>query len=41
VDNLANRNYAGSVIVNETSARYFEPAPRRNMSVGLRAALQF
>jgi hypothetical protein len=29
------------VIVNETSFRYFEPAPRRNMSVGLQAALTF
>ncbi|HUQ77104.1 MAG TPA: TonB-dependent receptor [Burkholderiales bacterium] len=41
LDNAANRNYVGSVIVNETNARYFEPAPRRNMSVGLRASVQF
>ena len=41
LDNLTNRNYVGSVIVNETSFRYFEPAPRRNMSVGLQAALTF
>ena len=41
VDNLTNRDYVGSVIVNETNFRYFEPAPRRNMSVGLQAALQF
>jgi iron complex outermembrane recepter protein len=41
LDNLTNRNYIGSVIVNETNFRYFEPAPRRNMSVGLRASLQF
>ena len=41
VDNLSNRNYVGSVIVNETNFRYFEPAPRRSMSVGLQAALQF
>jgi len=41
VDNLGDRNYSGSVIVNETSFRYFEPSPRRNMSVGLQAALTF
>ena len=41
LDNLTDRNYVGSVIVNETNFRYFEPAPRRNMSVGLRASLQF
>jgi iron complex outermembrane receptor protein len=41
VDNLADRNYVGSVIVNETSSRYFEPAPRRSMSVGLQATLTF
>src|SRR4051812_23233859 len=41
LDNLTDRNYVGSVIVNETNFRYFEPAPRRNMSVGLQAALTF
>ena len=41
MDNLTDRNYVGSVIVNETNFRYFEPAPRRNMSVGLQAALKF
>jgi iron complex outermembrane receptor protein len=41
VDNLGDRNYVGSVIVNETSFRYFEPAPRRNFSVGLQAVHQF
>ena len=29
VDNLANQEYVGSVIVNEANARYFEPAPGR------------
>jgi len=33
--------YVGSVIVNETNFRYFEPAPRRNMSAGIQASLQF
>ena len=41
VDNLTNRNYVGSVIINETNARYYEPAPRRNMTVGVQASLQF
>jgi iron complex outermembrane receptor protein len=41
VDNLGDKNYVGSVIVNETNLRYFEPSPRRNMSVGLQAAVQF
>jgi iron complex outermembrane receptor protein len=29
LDNLANRAYVGSVIVNEANSRYFEPAPGR------------
>jgi len=29
------------VIVNEANFRYFEPAPRRNMSGGIQASLQF
>ena len=29
LDNLANRAYVGSVIVNETNMRFFEPAPGR------------
>ena len=41
VDNLTDRNYAGSVIVNETNGRYYEPSPRRNISVGVQASLQF
>ncbi|MEA3191851.1 MAG: iron complex outerrane recepter protein [Betaproteobacteria bacterium] len=41
VDNVGNRNYVGSVIVNETNRRYYEPSPRRNMTVGVQAALQF
>jgi iron complex outermembrane receptor protein len=41
VDNVGDRNYAGSVIVNETNARYYEPSPRRTMSLGVQAALQF
>ncbi|MBU8977493.1 TonB-dependent receptor [Lysobacter sp. MMG2] len=35
VDNLFDRDYAGSVIVNEGNARYFEPAPGRGFTLGL------
>ncbi|MGH7337255.1 MAG: TonB-dependent receptor domain-containing protein, partial [Myxococcota bacterium] len=41
VDNLADRNYAGSVIVNEGMSRFYEPAPGRNYLVGAQASLQF
>jgi iron complex outermembrane receptor protein len=41
IDNLGDRNYAGSVIVNETNRRYYEPAPRRNVTVGVQASLSF
>ena len=40
LDNLANRAYVGSVIVNETNARYFEPAPGRTAYVMFTAALR-
>lgn len=41
VDNLFDRNYVGSVIVNESNNRYYEPAPGRNYGVGLSVAYQF
>lgn len=41
VDNLLNRRYAGSVIVNEGNARYFEPAPGRTWLLGASAVLDF
>lgn len=41
VDNLTNRNYSGSVIVNEGTSRFFEPAPGRNWLAGLGAAYTF
>jgi iron complex outermembrane receptor protein len=41
VDNLFSRRYAGSVIVNEGNARYFEPAPTRNWTVGVAATAGF
>ena len=35
VDNLGDRTYAGSVIVNEANRRYYEPAPGRGVTVGV------
>ena len=41
IDNLFDRRYIGSVIVNEGNARYFEPALGRNWTVGAGAAYRF
>lgn len=41
VDNLFDREYIGSVIVNEGNGRYFEPAAGRNWSAGLMASYAF
>lgn len=41
IDNLFDRNYIGSVIVNESNGRYYEPAPDRNYSVGLTVSYAF
>jgi iron complex outermembrane receptor protein len=38
IDNLANRRYVGSVIVNETNSRFFEPEPGRAAYVMFSAA---
>jgi iron complex outermembrane receptor protein len=40
LDNLANRAYVGSVIVNETNSRFFEPAPGRTAYFMFNAALR-
>jgi iron complex outermembrane recepter protein len=40
LDNLTNRAYVGSVIVNETNSRYFEPAPGRTAYLMFNAALR-
>jgi iron complex outermembrane receptor protein len=37
VDNIFDKNYAGSVIVNDGNGRFFEPAPGRRLFVGLRS----
>jgi len=36
VDNLADRRYIGSVIVNDGNGRYFEPGPARTWLLGAR-----
>lgn len=41
VDNLFDRTYVGSVIVNESKGRYFEPAPGRNFGIGMNLAWRF
>jgi iron complex outermembrane receptor protein len=38
IDNLADRSYVGSVIVNESNTRYFEPAPGRTAAIMFNAA---
>jgi iron complex outermembrane recepter protein len=40
LDNLANRDYVGSVIVNESNSRFFEPAPGRTAYIMFNAALR-
>lgn len=41
VDNLFDKEYIGSVIVNESNGRYYEPALGRNYGVGINLAWQF
>jgi len=41
IDNLFDREYVGSVIVNESNGRYYEPAPGRNYGIGLTLAWRF
>ena len=33
-DNVFNRRYVGSVVINDAGGRYFEPAPGRNVCIG-------
>ena len=39
VDNLADKRYVGSVIVNQSSGQFYEPAPGRNWTLGLRFSM--
>jgi iron complex outermembrane receptor protein len=41
VNNIFDRDYVGSVIVNDSNSRFFEPAPGRNWLLGLNASYQF
>lgn len=36
IDNATDQNYVGSVIVNQAAGQFFEPAPGRNWTAGLR-----
>ena len=38
VDNVADENYVGSVVVNAVNGRFFEPAPSRTILLGLSAS---
>ncbi|WP_312325863.1 TonB-dependent receptor [Acinetobacter sp.] len=41
LDNLFDKDYSGSVIVNESNSRFFEPAEGRNWSAGLSITKEF
>ncbi|MEL5010425.1 TonB-dependent receptor PqqU [Klebsiella pneumoniae] len=41
IDNLFDREYVGSVIVNESNGRYYEPAPGGNYAIGRNLAWRF
>jgi iron complex outermembrane receptor protein len=41
IENLFDKNYVGSVIIGDTNRRFFEPAPRRNVIVGINAVSRF
>ena len=41
VENLFDRDYIGSVRVNDTNQRFFEPAAGRNWLVGVNASYRF
>ena len=39
IDNLTDQRYVGSVIVNQASSQFYEPAPGKNWTLGLRLVL--
>jgi iron complex outermembrane receptor protein len=41
IDNVGDRSYIGSVVVNDANGRFYEPAPQRSMLFGVQASLQF
>jgi iron complex outermembrane receptor protein len=41
IDNVGDRAYIGSVVVNDANFRYYEPAPPRTSMLGVQASLRF
>lgn len=41
MDNVTNKKYIGSVIVNEANGRFYEPALERAVVVGLTATYAY
>jgi iron complex outermembrane receptor protein len=41
INNVGDKDYAGSVIVGDTSGRFFEPSAKRNYLVGVSANAKF
>ncbi|ENW95397.1 TonB-dependent receptor [Acinetobacter sp. NIPH 298] len=41
VDNMLDKNYVGSVIVNDGNGRFYEPADGRNWGAGIKVTKQF
>ena len=41
IDNVADRQYVGSVIVNDGNSRYYESAPGRNWATGVSLRYNF
>jgi iron complex outermembrane recepter protein len=41
VDNILSKSYVGSVIVNQASGQFYEPAPTRNWLFGIQANYKF
>ncbi|MFZ3160653.1 MAG: TonB-dependent receptor plug domain-containing protein [Rhodoferax sp.] len=39
MDNLTDKRYVGSVIVNQAGSQFYEPAPGRNWTLGVRLAM--
>jgi iron complex outermembrane receptor protein len=41
INNLLDRSYVGSVIVNQANSQFYEPAATRNWMIGGKASYQF
>src|SRR5690606_18528403 len=41
IDNLFDRDYVGSVVVNAANGRFYEPAPGRSVFAGVKARYEF